>query len=170
MLLTVGILLAPTACKPKRKRPPLEPITQAGMIASMINAADPRASLQLTKGFYDIESGAWRWTARNFSATLHPPKDAAQKGARLVLKFAISDVVLEKLKKMRLSATVSGLELPPEDYTKPGEYTFTRDVPPAALKSDAVPVDFTLDKALPPSASDQRELGVIVSAIGFEAK
>src|SRR5205085_461897 len=98
----LSLLLAPIACKPKRKRPPLEPINQTALLASMINVADPHASIQLTKGFYDIESGAWRWTARSFSATLHPPKDAAQKGARLVLKLAISDVVLQKLKSMRL--------------------------------------------------------------------
>jgi hypothetical protein len=167
--LILCILLVPIACKPKRKRPPLEPISQTGMLASMINVADPHSTVQLTKGFYDIENGAWRWTARSFSATLRPPKDAAQNGARLVLKLAISDVVLQKLKSMRLSASVNGLELPPEEYTKAGEFTYSREVPPTALKSDAVMAEFTLDKALPPSASDQRELGVIVSAIGFEA-
>jgi hypothetical protein len=31
-------------------------------------------------------------------------------------------------------------------------------------------VDFALDKALPPSGSDQRELGLVVSAVGFDPK
>lgn len=169
-LLVLCMLLASTACKPKKKRAPLEPLNQAGLMASMINVADPHSTLQLTRGFYGIESGAWRWTARTFSATLRPPRNASQNGARLVLKLAIADAVIGKLKSVRLSASVNGLELPPEEYTKPGEYTYSRDVPPTALKNDAVMADFTLDKALPPSASDQRELGVIVSAIGFEAR
>lgn len=169
LFLTLIIFLSPIACKTRRKRAPLEPITQAGL-ASMLNVADPHSTIQLTKGFYAIEGGAWRWTARNFSAILHPPKEAAQKGALLVLKFAIADAVIQKIKSMRLSAKVNGLDLAPEEYTNPGEYTYSREVPPAALKSDAATVDFTLDKALPPSASDQRELGVIVSAIGFEAR
>jgi hypothetical protein len=33
-----------------------------------------------------------------------------------------------------------------------------------------VTVDFALDKFLAPGAADQRELGVVVSSIGFEAK
>jgi hypothetical protein len=136
----------------------------------MINVADPHFTVQLTKGFYDVESGAWRWTARNFSAMLRPPRDASQKGAMLVLKFAIAEVMIQKLQSINLSARVNGLDLPAEEYTKPGEYTYSRDVPPAALKNDAVVVDFSLDKALPPSPSDQRELGLIVSAVGFEAK
>ena len=58
----------------------------------------------------------------------------------------------------------------PQSYNQPGEYTYTRDVPAAALATEVVPVDFQLDKSLPPSPSDQRELGVIVSAVGFEAR
>lgn len=170
ILLVTWVLLAPIGCKRKKKRAPLEPINQSGLLASMINVADPHSSVQLTKGFYGIESGAWRWTARSFSATLRPPKDAAQNGARLVVKFAIADAVIEKLKSIHLSASVNRLELPSEEYTKPGEYTYSRDVPPTALKNDAVVADFSLDKALPPSGADQRELGIIVSAIGFEAK
>ena len=43
-------------------------------------------------------------------------------------------------------------------------------MPAIALPTTAVNVDFMLDKALPPSPADNRELGVIVSSVGFEAK
>jgi hypothetical protein len=51
-----------------------------------------------------------------------------------------------------------------------GDYTYSRDVPPELLTGDAVTVEFTLDKALPPNPSDQRELGVIVQMVGLEPK
>ena len=136
----------------------------------MIQVADPRTRLQLTKGFHEVEHDAWRWTEGSFSVAVRPPMGAAQKGALLVLKFVIPDLVLQQLKSIRLSASVNGLALPPEEYTKPGDYTYARDVPPAALAAPAVSVDFTLDKFLPPTPPDIRALGVIVSAIGLEAR
>jgi hypothetical protein len=33
-----------------------------------------------------------------------------------------------------------------------------------------VKVDFQLDKAIPPSGQDQRELGVVVNSVSLEAK
>jgi hypothetical protein len=136
----------------------------------MIQVADPRAEIQLIRGFHPVEQNAWRWTEGSFAASLRPPLGASQRGALLVLKFTIPDVALQKLKTIRLSASVNGLALPAEEYSKPGEYTYSRDVPATALAAQAVPADFTLDKFIPPSASDERALGIVVSAIGFEAK
>ena len=143
---------------------------QSGRLASMIQVADPRTKVQLTKGFHEVEQDAWRWTEGSFSAAVRPPMGAEQKGALLVLKFVIPDLVLQQLKSIRLSASVNGLALAPQEYTKPGEYTYSRDVPPTALAAQAVSVDFTLDKFLPPNPPDIRALGVIVSAIGLEAR
>ena len=136
----------------------------------MVQVADPRYAIQLTRGFHRVENGSWRWTEGSFAATLRPPLGANQKGALLVLKFSIPAIVLQTLKTIRLAASVNGLALPPEQYTQPGDYTYSRDVPVTALAAEAVSVDFILDKFLPPSPSDQRALGVVVSAIGLEAK
>jgi len=39
------------------------------------------------------------------------------------------------------------------------------------LNEEALRIDFKLDKSLPPgTGGDQRELGVIVSSVGLEAK
>ena len=132
--------------------------------------ADQRASLQLLKGFHDIEQNAWRWTMQKFTVTLRPPAGASQRGATLQVKLVIPDPVIAQLKTISLSANIEGTSLPGETYAKPGEYVYSRDVPATVLASDAVTVDFTLDKALRPSAADARELGIIISSIGFEPK
>jgi hypothetical protein len=168
-LLLGALALTGAACKRKRNREPVK-IEEGGGLYSMLQVAEPRGSVQLLKGFYAVEGGAWRWTARQFSVTLRPPRNAAQRGAILTFKFAIPDPVINRLKSMRLSAKVNGLALAPEDYASAGQYVYSRDVPPEALKPDAVVVEFALDKSLPPSPGDDRELGVVASAVGFEAK
>lgn len=112
----------------------------------------------------------WCWTEKNFSVALGRPSTATQKGATLVLAFAVPDTVINKLKSITLVAVVSGLILAPETYTKSGDYTYSRDLPPTSFTNEKVTVDFHLDKSLRASGNDLRELGVIVSAIGFENK
>ena len=140
------------------------------MLASVVHVADPRVSAQLVSGFYGIEGNAWRWTAGKFTVLLRPPRGAAQNGAMLQVKFSVPDPVIARLKTVSLSASVAGTKLPPETYTQAGEFTYSRELPAAALAGDAVKVDFALDKAIPPGAVDQRELGVVVTTVGLEPK
>jgi hypothetical protein len=168
VLLILSLLGAASGCK--RKRRPVVQASDDAVFASMIDMSDPRAKAQLVKGFFDLESGAWRWTTRQFDVVLGPPRGAAEKGATLVLRFAIPDVEMQRLKPMTLSAEANAVHLAPEQYTSGGDLTYTREVPAAALSSGNVAVSFTLDKALPPSEADSRELGVIVKAVGFELK
>ncbi len=142
----------------------------APALASMIKVANPRASAQLLNGFHDVEGNAWRWTKGKFSVTLRPPLNAAQSGAKLVVKFSIPGPVIERVNSMTLTANVNGAAIPGETYTKAGDHTYSKDVPASALGADAVTVEFALDKFLPAGTLDQRELGVVVSSIGFEAK
>jgi hypothetical protein len=162
--------LTPAGCK-RRKREQAQTVEEAPAgLATMVHAADPRAAVQLTSGFHPVEQNAWRWTMGHFSVVAKPPAGAAHKGATLVLKFVIPDIEMQKLKSMTLSASANGVKLEPETYTTPGEHTYSRDVPASAMSGDAVTVNFALDKYLPPSDSDSRELGLIVSTVGFEAK
>ena len=71
---------------------------------------------------------------------------------------------------MALTASVGATKLKSETYAKPGAYTFTADVPAELLTKDSVTVDFALDKSIPASAADQRELGVIATSVGLESK
>jgi hypothetical protein len=71
---------------------------------------------------------------------------------------------------MTLKAKVSGKDLEPETFTKPGSYTYTRDLPPSVVDTNLVPVNFVLDKAALPSTTDGRELGAVVTGVGLETK
>jgi len=164
------IALAPAGCRIRKKSARRAPAEEDGQLASVVNVADPRASVQLTQGFYSVESDAWRWTAKNFSVALRPPKGADQKGMTLQLSFVLPEVSLNRLGPMTVSGRANGVDLGSETFSKSGELSYHRDVPPNALTGEVVVVDFSLDKALPPTPQDQRELGIVVSAIGLVAK
>ncbi|MGA2725850.1 MAG: hypothetical protein ABSG79_26010 [Bryobacteraceae bacterium] len=167
--LLVTLAFAPLGCK--RKRAVVQPTgDEAPSMASTIHMGDPKTGTQLISGFYGIEQNAWRWTGRQFSLALRPPSGAAQKGATLRLRLTVPPVIVEKLKTISLSATIGGSALAPETYTQAGEYTYTRDVAPALLAGEAVRVDFQLDKSIPPSGADLRDLGLVVLSAGVELK
>jgi hypothetical protein len=172
VLMIAVLAVAPAGCKRKKRQTKTEPTAtqSAGGLATMVHAADPATASQLARGFHGVESNSWRWTAGAFAVTLRPPAGAAQKGAILQLKFVLPDVILAKVKDTTLTAAVNGQKLPPEHYTKPGDYTFSRDVPASMLQGEMVTVDFMLDKFLPASPEDLRDLGLIVTMVGFEAK
>lgn len=170
VLLCAALVAGGIGCK-RAKKTRVEATDEAGpTLAQVVNMADARASVQLLKGFHDVEGNAWRWTMGKFSVTLRPPLNASQKGATLVVKMNIPEAIMGQVKSTTLTANVNGAAIAGETYTKAGEYTYSKDVPASALGADAVTVDFALDKFLPPGAADQRELGVVVSSIGFEAK
>jgi hypothetical protein len=167
--LAAALALA-SGCKRRDPIPVGQTEEEAPRMATVLHVADPRADQQLLSGFHSVEQNAWRWTEDRFSVSLRPPRDASQKGAVLQLKFNVPEVLATKLGAIALEASIGGVALGKESYTQAGEYTYSREAPAKLLASDAVQVDFTLDKHLPPSASDIRKLGVIVTTIGFEAK
>ena len=167
--LLVTLALAPLGCK--RKQAVVQTAgNEAPRMASTIHMGDPKTGTQLISGFYGIEQNAWRWTGRRFSLALAPPLGAAQRGGTLQLRLTVPPVIIEKLKTITLSATIGGSALAPETYTQPGDYTYTREVAPALLGGEAVRVDFQLDKSMPPSGADLRDLGVVVLRAGLELK
>ncbi len=135
----------------------------------MLNISDPRAAKQFTSGFFGVEGGG-RWTGRNFSVILKPPPAAPRAGAVLLLRFGIPASSIARLRSIRVSASVNGAALQPREFTAAGAFDYERDVPPSAFHGGNAMVDFALDKALPPSAEEQRELGIVVNTVGFEAK
>ena len=163
------MLLSPAGCK--RTQPKSDATIEEGpTLQTMLQVGDPNAAPQLIKGFHDVEAGSWRWTMGKFSVTLSPPPKASERGARLVLRLMVPEPVIQKLTSMKLSASLDGVALAEETYTKAGLYVYSQDVPAQALAKRVVTVDFALDKFLPPGEADQRELGLVVTAVGFEAK
>jgi len=163
-------MLASVGCKRKETVKVQQTDEEGPRMASTVHTGDPKSDTQLVSGFYAIEQNAWRWTAQRFSVVLRPPAGGAQRGATLNLQLTVPDPTIAKLKTVALSASIGGTMLPPETYSQPGQYTYTRDVAPNLLESEAVRIDFQLDKALPPGAADARELGVIAASVGLDAK
>jgi hypothetical protein len=164
-----ALVMAPVACKKKKVHIGSTDEETPGM-KSVLNMGDPKIEPQLLTGFHGIEASAWRWTAKQFSVALKPPFGASQKGAKLTAKLTVPPPTIEKLKNVTLTATAGGSTLPPETYTTAGDYFYVRDIPAALLTGDSVRVDFLLDKAIPPTSADIRELGIIVLSIGLESK
>jgi hypothetical protein len=168
--LLAAVLWASAGCHSKRKAAPEATVEEGPRTATMVTLGDPKSAPQLVSGFYDIENGAWRWTGKQFTVELGVPFGAGQKGAALELNFTIPDVVIDKSKTVTLAASVDGNALPPETYTKAGEYTYQRDVPPAILQAGTVKVTFTLDKTIQPGGGDLRDLGVVAASVGLKGK
>lgn len=168
--LAVAVLLwTPVACK--RKGPAAEQkAVEAKRIATTVQMGDPRAAGQLVSGFYDIEDNAWRWTGKQFVIELGTPLGAAGRGATLEFQYTVPPVVIEKNGPVTLSASVDGNVLPPQTVSSAGEQVYKADVPAALLGGESVKASFTLDKAMPPSGGDQRELGVVARSASLIRK
>jgi SAM-dependent methyltransferase len=116
--------------------------------------------VELGEGWYSAEATGWRWTARRFSARF---QGAASK---LTLQVYLPPEVFLKLGAMTLVIRWEGLELPPAVLDAPGEHSITRRV---SRPTENPTVEFELDKALPPSPEEPRELGIIVSSLEVES-
>ncbi len=112
------------------------------------------------EGFHQIENG-WRWTKRNFAITFDL-QQAADLPQSLTLQLYLPDSIIQKLGAMTLTARVGNHQLAPETYARPGQYVFQRDLQPGWLKPGPNRFEFALDKSLPPTPADDRELGVVV--------
>jgi hypothetical protein len=154
------LAVAPAGCKLFRKTP----------LQSTVNTSDPHIVGQLLDGFYSVEDGAWRWTAKQFSVKLRTPEGSAQKGATLRLLLTVPPAVIEKSGAISLSASVEGSTLASETYSAAGQYTYRRDVPASLLGATNTIVTFQLDKSMTPDGPDRRDLGVVVSTIALESK
>ena len=167
--LAVCLLLA--GCKHRDRKVRVQQTEEDGAsLASVIEMRDPHVARQLVTGFHPIEEKSWRWTMGQFAVALHPPRNAALKGATLHFKFTLPEAILSKVKTVSISAKVNGAALSPETYTEAGTFDYSRDVDPKLLSGDSVNVEFTLDKFIPAGEVEQRELGVIATSVGFEAK
>ena len=164
--LLAAVLWAPAGCH--KKKGAEAAVEEGSRTATMVTLGDPKSAPQLVSGFYDIEGGAWRWAGKQFTVELGVPFGAGQKGAALELNFTVPDVVIAKSKTVTLAASVDGNALPPETYSQPGQYTYSRNIPPALLHAATAKVTFTLDKTIQPGGGDQRDLGIVAASIGLK--
>jgi tRNA (mo5U34)-methyltransferase len=118
---------------------------------------DRRWSVELLAGWHPMEAGHFRWTQKKFAVRLEtvPPCACTQ----VTLDFFLPD----ELSPVTLAATLNGQQLAPQTFLKGGENRYRQSVPPGAFASGIAEIEFTLDRALPPSSRDPRELGLVVS-------
>lgn len=166
-LVAVFALLTVVGCR-RNDRVKVETEEGAPRMATMLAMSDKRAPSQLLEGWYGLEDNSWRWTAAHFNVLLRPPAGASRNGAVLKLQLNIPQPLLDRVKNTSLTATVKGSPLPRETYSQSGSFTFSREVPPELLKDDSVKVEFALDNFLAAGSAETRELGIVVTAVGFE--
>ena len=133
----------------------------------MMNTRDSESRLT---GFYPPEGSGFRWTKREFRARLSLPKSGG--AAELVMRLYVPDSTIRQLGAVTLTASINGHKLAPEKWSHAGPYVFRREldreVNDDAITGGEAEIDFSLDRALPPSASDRRELGIVVQEISIE--
>jgi hypothetical protein len=163
-----GLLATGSSCRQTRTT-----TDDAGRLPllSVIRVAQPRAEAQLLEGFWQVENNSWRWTKHDFAVVLMPPIGAAQKGATLDFRFALTPGLIERQKAVTIAASVGGVTLPPDTYRQAGSCAYVREVPAAAFAAGGpVRVAFSADKYFAAGEIEGRELAVIASSIGLVSK
>jgi hypothetical protein len=119
---------------------------------------DRLSNLELLDGWHESEETGWRWTGREFGVRVH-----AGAGRRmLTMKLFVAEESARRLGAITLCATANGVALMPEVYGTPGMASYQRKLDVA---SRDVELRFSLDKALAPDESDDRERGIIAVSI-----
>jgi len=130
-----------------------------------LKLGDLRSKAQLVAGWYPMEEGAWRWMAKQAEVTLRTPADP-----RLSFEMALffpPGYMQRAGGPVSVSVRVNGNPLTRQSYFAPGSYHLAAMVPPGLTTYPTSTVTIRLNRALPPSGSELRELGAIVSELGF---
>jgi len=117
----------------------------------------PEASAQIVSGLYDLEGGAWRWMSASAVVLLKSPAQPLPLQAAFTIPETATARHVELLLDGRVVAAAT--------YTTPGSYSLKSTPQPPG--SETATVTLTIDRTFS-VPGDHRELGVVVSAIGFK--
>ena len=151
--------------------PPELPGAKPPEMLSYLQLGDIRSRAQLVSGWYAIEDGAWRWMAPEAEATLRPlPDQAVQFELQL---FFPPDFMRRAGSAVTVSVILNGKPFTSAMYFEPGGHTLAKRIPPELLGElftwPTTHVSIRVNPYIPPSATDQRALGVVVQGLGFVA-
>jgi hypothetical protein len=132
---------------------------------SYLKMGDIRCRPQLLSGWYNIEEGAWRWMAKEAEAVVRAPSGYSSEFALQL--FFPPDYMERAGGPVTVSVTLDGKPLAKETYVRPGGYRMSAAAPRNRSTSPEATVGIRLNRALPPSGAERRELGAVVSALGF---
>ncbi|OYW10852.1 MAG: hypothetical protein B7X34_04100 [Acidobacteriia bacterium 12-62-4] len=136
-------------------------------VSEIVRANDSRVAAQLARGFYDLESGAWRWTMPKFAIRFLVPPGVREKGAVLKADLVLPEVIFKATGPIKLTASAGNQSFGQQSLDRVGDHSVSFALPAAALTTETITIDFSLDKALPPGAVDPRELGLIFVKAGI---
>lgn len=137
-------------------------------LLSSVNAADPRGEPQLLRGFYPLEQGTWRWTAKNFSVILATPPPVEGHQAALDIRVTLPDS-LQPYLPITLTAEINHKDVGSHVFSElVREQLVTIPIPEGVLTAEPALVEFALDKGIGPSESDGRELGMVVTSVAIK--
>ncbi len=113
----------------------------------------PEAAEQIVSGVYEREdTNAWRWMSGRAVILLKPP--AAPRPLRAVF------TIYEKAPARRIVLELDGVQVAAQTYTTPGRYVL--ESAPVSGQAVAITADKTFQVP-----GDSRELGIILSEVGF---
>ncbi len=134
-----------------------EVVIERKPVVSYLPMNAPEAEQQIVSGVYQLENGEWRWMGKTAVILLKPPDAPSQ----LVVRFFIPDSAPARQVRVALNDRV----IATQNCAGPGTYAITQlqNEP----ESDTAAVTISVDKTFS-SQSDRRELGVILTAVGFQ--
>ena len=108
-------------------------------------------------GFYAIEPGGWRWTKGEFSLAF----PASSHAISLTMHVNVPEPCIQKSGAITMSVRMGEHVLPAETFLRAGDYAVTRSLQADWMTKKVNRFDFRLDKTLPPTPADGRELGIV---------
>jgi hypothetical protein len=120
-----------------------------------MNAA--HAEQQIVSGVYQLESGQWRWMSQTATILLKPPAQPAP----VTVHFFIPDSSPAR----QVTLSLNDHPIASQTYSAPGTYSLSS--PPMMPEGDSAKLTITVDKSFS-APGDSRELGIILSEIGFK--
>ena len=117
----------------------------------------PEAERQIVSGVYQLENGEWRWIGKTAVILLKPPAVPSP----LVVRFFIPDPAPARQVRIAVNDQVVATQ------DCPGPGTFTVTTLPNKPEGDSATITISVDKTFS-SQSDKRELGIILTDVGFQ--
>ena len=117
----------------------------------------PEAGQQIVSGVYQLENGQWRWMSQTATILLKPPDQPTP----VTLRFYIPDGSPAR----QVSVALNDHPIASQTYSAPGTYVLSS--PPLKPDGDSVTLTITVDKIFS-APGDSRQLGIILSEIGFK--
>lgn len=119
----------------------------------------PQAHFQIVSGVHDLEQDQWRWIGPRARFLLKPPPAPAPVVAVIYIP--------EQSPVRTVTLAVDGEQAARETVSGPGSYT-VRSPRPLRVAGDSASVEILCDRGFSPEG-DQRQLAVILTAVGFES-